>query len=63
MINNLDKFFLAGMLPEEICTSFDISQNYRGLQIFKWISSGVQNFSQMNNVPKAILDELKQKSY
>lgn len=53
---------LCGLLPEEICSNFNITEKYRGLQIFKWISSGVTQFNQMNNVPQQIRSMLEQNS-
>lgn len=53
---------LCGLLPEEICSNFNITEKYRGLQIFKWISSGVTQFNQMNNVPQQIRSILEKES-
>lgn len=35
-------------------------KKFRGKQIFKWISQGAQNFSEMTNIPKSLREKLKQ---
>ena len=57
-----EKIHLAGMLPEEICSKFEISPSFRGIQIFKWISQGVNSFEEMLNLPKDLRIKLNNKS-
>ena len=45
-----EKLFLTGLFPEEIVTKLDLGANFRGKQIFKWISSGVSSFDEMTNL-------------
>jgi len=59
---NNNQIALIGMLPEEICSYFNISPAFRGRQIFKWIASGVLSFDEMLNIPKVIREILDQKS-
>lgn len=49
---------LCGLLPNEICSTFNISPQFRGKQIFKWISSGVDDFNQMTNIPLELREKL-----
>ncbi len=44
---------LSGMLPEEIraLMSLDAAESFRSRQIFRWISKGVFDFSDMTNIP------------
>ncbi|NLL99905.1 MAG: 23S rRNA (adenine(2503)-C(2))-methyltransferase RlmN [Treponema sp.] len=53
---------LSGLLPEEIYSHFNILEKYRSLQIFKWISSGIQNFDDMKNIPQILRNELAKES-
>lgn len=53
-----DLYHLAGLLPEEIAAIPYIGPSFRGMQIFKWIASGVTTFEQMNNLPKSLRKEL-----
>ena len=36
---------------------------FRAKQIFKWLHSGIEDFDQMTNIPKALRDILKEKCY
>ena len=58
----MKKIILSGLFPEEICEKLNISQQFRGKQIFKWISKGVSDFSQMTNLSSALREELSQKA-
>ena len=49
----MEKITLTGLLPEEISQSLELKQNFRSLQIFKWIYAGAENFEQMTNLSKA----------
>ena len=41
----MDKIVLSGLLSEEITQKLELSQGFRGKQIFKWIYSHVKDFS------------------
>ena len=43
----MEKIILTGCTPEEITQKLQLSQSFRGKQIFKWISTGVDNFDSM----------------
>ncbi len=58
----MDKIALTGLLPDEIVEQLALTQKFRGLQIFKWIGSGVTQFDQMTNLSKDFRKELEQKS-
>lgn len=58
----MEKMALTGLTPSEIVKELNISQKFRGLQIFKWIGSGIQDFDQMTNLPKDFRKELSEKS-
>ena len=50
--SEIKKTVLTGLLPEEICSVLALKQQFRGLQIFKWISSGADSFDTMTNISK-----------
>lgn len=56
MINLLD---LKLNQIEELVTGLDFPK-FRGGQIYGWIYKGVENFEEMTNVPKALLEKLSQ---
>ena len=58
----MDKITLSGLLPSEICEQLNLSQKFRGVQIFKWIGSGVTEFSAMTNLSADLRNELDQKA-
>ncbi len=47
-----NKIYLAGLLPDEICEKLNLSQKFRGKQIFQWISKGISSFEEMTNIDK-----------
>ncbi len=49
---------ITGLLPDEINETFSINEKFRGKQIFRWISSGVESFSDMSNVPQQLREKL-----
>ncbi len=51
---------LSGLLPEELARLPGVSPAFRGMQLFKWVSSGITDFSQMQNIPKALRLQLEQ---
>lgn len=58
----MKKIALAGLLPEEITEKLALEQKFRGLQIFKWIGSGVDSFEEMTNLSKEIRASLSEKA-
>ena len=58
----MEKIALAGLLPEEITEKLALEQKFRGLQIFKWIGSGVDSFEEMTNLSKEIRASLSEKA-
>ena len=58
----MEKIVLTGLLPQEITEQLNLSQNFRGKQIFKWISTGVTSFDQMTNLSLDLRNELKDKA-
>lgn len=58
----MEKLALTGLLPDEICSGLNLSPAFRGKQIFKWLSLGVESFDQMTNLPKDLRDSLKEKA-
>ena len=59
----MEKITLTGLLPEDIGQSLELKQNFRSLQIFKWIYVGAESFDQMTNLSKddrALLSEKAQ---
>ena len=42
---------LAALLPEELVTEFHLDSSFRGIQLFKWIQTGCDDFSSMTNLP------------
>ena len=58
----MEKIVLTGLLPQEITQQLQLTQSFRGKQIFKWISTGVQDFDLMTNLSLDLRNELKQKA-
>ncbi|MBR4790996.1 MAG: 23S rRNA (adenine(2503)-C(2))-methyltransferase RlmN [Treponema sp.] len=58
----MEKLVLTGLLPQEITEKLNLSQSFRGKQIFKWISTGVTSFDQMTNLSLELRNELKEKT-
>ena len=54
------KICLSGLLPSEICESLEITQGFRGKQIFQWIGKGVESFDEMTNLSKDFRETLKE---
>lgn len=53
---------LIGYLPEEIFSELALDKPFRARQIFKWIYSGVQSFSEMTDLSKDLRALLEQKA-
>lgn len=58
----MDNIYLTGLLPEEICEQLNLSQTFRGKQIFKWVGNGVKDFDAMTNLSLDLRKQLKEKS-
>ena len=58
----MEKIVLTGLLPQEITEQLNLSQSFRGKQIFKWISTGITSFEQMTNLSLELRNELKDKA-
>ena len=52
------KYVLSGMPLGELEETLAPLPRFRAVQIFKWISAGVSSFSQMNNLPLQLREEL-----
>ena len=50
---------ITGLLPDEINTTFSSKEKFRGKQIFRWISNGVESFSEMTNIPQQLREQLE----
>ncbi len=48
----MHKINLTGLFPEEITELLGFKQNFRGLQIYRWIYSGAETFDAMTNLGK-----------
>lgn len=48
----MHKINLTGLFPEEITEILSLEQNFRGMQIYKWIYSGAETFDAMTNLGK-----------
>ena len=53
---------LTGLLPEEITSQLELSQSFRGKQIFKWVGNGVKDFDKMTNLSLDLRNEIKSKA-
>ena len=58
----MNQIVLTGLLPEEICEKLELSQKFRGVQIFKWIGSGITDFDLMTNLSADLRNTLKGKA-
>ena len=58
----MNKIALAGLLPEEMCTSLSLTPSFRGEQIFRWIGKGADSFDAMTNVSAALRASLAEKA-
>lgn len=59
------KLCLSSLIPNDLKEYMkSISQpSYRAAQVFKWISSGVTDYSQMSDIPKALREKLEAETY
>ena len=58
----MNQIVLTGLLPSEICEQLNLSQKFRGNQIFKWIGSGLTDFDSMTNLGVDLRNTLKEKA-
>lgn len=58
----LDKIALAGLDAKEITEKLELSQSFRGKQIFQWIGKGAESFDEMTNLSISFREELKEKA-
>ena len=57
-----EKISLAGLLPEEICSSLSLSPAFRGKQIYQWIGKGAVSFDDMTNLDKQTRADLSERA-
>lgn len=58
----MEKLVLTGLLPSEITEKLELSQKFRGTQIFKWIGSGAKSFNSMTNLSSELRNQLDEKA-
>ena len=58
----MNQIVLTGLLPDEICEKLELSQKFRGVQIFKWIGNGITEFEAMTNLSADLRSSLKEKA-
>nr|WP_187116195.1 23S rRNA (adenine(2503)-C(2))-methyltransferase RlmN [Treponema pectinovorum] len=56
------KISITGLLPEEISSQLDIKPSFRGVQIFEWLSKGIDSFDEMTNLGQALRQQLSEKA-
>lgn len=45
------------MLPEELFDHLELDKKFRSRQLFRWISGGTEQFSEMTNIPPALREK------
>jgi len=58
----VEKVILTSCLPSEIVEKLALTQSFRGKQIFKWVSTGINDFDSMTNLSLDLRQELKEKA-
>jgi len=58
----MEKIQLTSLLPEEIVEKLELTQGFRGKQIFKWIGNGASDFNQMTNLSLDLRNSLSEKA-
>lgn len=58
----MDKIVLSGLLSDEITQQLELTQSFRGKQIFKWIGNGANSFDDMTNLSLDLRNSLKDKA-
>ena len=56
------KIPLIGLFPKEISENLELTQSFRGTQIYKWIYSGAESFEEMTNLSKNDRENLNEKA-
>lgn len=58
----MEKIILTNLIPSEIIEQLELSQKFRGAQIFKWVGYGVKDFDAMTNLSLDLRNQLKEKA-
>ncbi len=58
----MSKIILSGLFADEITEKLSLGQKFRGIQVFKWVGSGVKDFDQMTNLSLGLRNQLKEKA-
>lgn len=58
----MEKIILTNLIPSEIIEQLELSQKFRGDQIFKWVGNGVKDFEAMTNLSLDLRNQLKDKA-
>lgn len=58
----MEKIILTNLIPSEIIEQLELSQKFRGDQIFKWVGYGVKDFDAMTNLSLDLRNQLKDKA-
>jgi len=58
----MEKIVLSGLTPSEITEQLELTQKFRGGQIFKWIGNGAENFDDMTNLSLDLRNQIKEKA-
>lgn len=58
----MEKIILTNLIPSEIIEQLELSQKFRGEQIFKWVGNGVKDFDAMTNLSLDLRNQLKDKA-
>lgn len=58
----MEKIILTNLIPSEIIEQLELSQKFRGDQIFNWVGNGVKDFDAMTNLSLDLRNQLKDKA-
>lgn len=58
----MNKIILTNLIPSEIIEQLNLSQKFRGDQIFKWVGNGVKDFDAMTNLSLDLRNQLKEQA-
>lgn len=58
----MNKIILTNLIPSEMIEQLELSQKFRGDQIFKWVGMGVKDFDAMTNLSLDLRNSLKEKA-
>lgn len=58
----MEKIILTNLIPSEIIEQLELTQKFRGDQIFKWVGNGVKDFDAMTNLSLDLRNQLKEKA-